>query len=174
MLTKEKILEYFSELNEELRKVGHRGEIGIVGGTVMSLVYNARAATKAVDGIFEPTLEIRKAAKAVAARNKLHEDWLNDGAKGFLESRFKRESVVSFSNLNIWAPEPTYMLAMKCMSARWDSSDRDDVLFLLNMLKIPSPAQVFNIIRSYYPKDHIPAKTQFFIEEVFEEISHKA
>lgn len=169
MITKQKILECFAELNEELRKSGHTGEIGIVGGTVMCLVYNARAATKDVGGVFEPTLEIRKAAKVVAGRNGLSEDWLNDSAKGFLASRFKRESVVSYSNLNIWAPEPSYMLAMKCISARWDSSDRDDVIFLLNMLKIPSPVDVFEIIKSYYPHEAIPAKTKFFIEEVFEQ-----
>ncbi|NBQ52442.1 MAG: hypothetical protein EBU49_02515 [Proteobacteria bacterium] len=68
----------------------------------------------------------------------------------------------------VWAPEARYMLAMKCISARWDSSDRDDVIFLVNHLNIKSPAAVFSVIQDYYPKMQIPPKTQFFIEEILE------
>lgn len=60
------------------------------------------------------------------------------------------------------------MLAMKCISARWDTSDRDDVIFLIRHLELTRPEQVFEIIEDYYPKRQIPVKTQFFIEEVLE------
>ena len=60
------------------------------------------------------------------------------------------------------------MLAMKCISARWDTSDRDDVLFLIKLLKLTAPQAVFEIIESYYPHDKIPPKTQFLIEELLE------
>jgi hypothetical protein len=42
------------------------------------------------------------------------------------------------------------------------------VIFLIKMLKLKKPVQVFNLIESYYPKDRIPAKTRFFIDELFE------
>lgn len=58
------------------------------------------------------------------------------------------------------------MLAMKCISARWDSSDRDDVVFLIKLLKLTQPREVFEIIEDYYPNNRIPPKTQFLIEEV--------
>ena len=58
------------------------------------------------------------------------------------------------------------MLAMKCISARWDSSDRDDVVFLIKLLKLTQPRNVFEIIEDYYPNNRIPPKTQFLIEEV--------
>lgn len=58
------------------------------------------------------------------------------------------------------------MLAMKCISARWDSSDRDDVVFLIKLLKLTQPRDVFEIIEDYYPNNRIPPKTQFLIEEV--------
>jgi hypothetical protein len=58
------------------------------------------------------------------------------------------------------------MLAMKCISARWDSSDRDDVVFLIKLLKLTHPREVFEIIEDYYPNNRIPPKTQFLIEEV--------
>jgi len=93
---------------------------------------------------------------------------LNDGAKNFIQTRFVRQEVLSLSNLRVWAPEARYMLAMKCMSARWDTSDRDDVIFLVDFLKIESPQKVFEIIEDYYPKNQIPPETRFFIEELFE------
>jgi hypothetical protein len=81
---------------------------------------------------------------------------------------FSKQEVLALSNLRVWAPEPRYMLAMKCISARWDSSDRDDVLFLLNFLGLKQPKDVFSIIESYYPNSRIPPKTQFLIEELLE------
>lgn len=168
MLSKGQILACFVEINEELRKAGQKGEIGIVGDAVMCLVFNARNATRDVNAIFEPSQIIRQAAAKVARRHGLAEDWLNDGAKGFMTGTFRRDEVGTFSNLIIWAPEPRYMLAMKCMSARWDTSDRDDVIFLIKHLGLKSPGEVFQIIEGYYPKATIPAKTQFFIEEILE------
>jgi hypothetical protein len=167
VLTAGQILASFTALNDELRKEGQKGEIGIVGGAVMCLVYNARLATRDVDAVFEPSQVIRRAAAKVAEQLGLPQDWLNDGAKGYLAAKFQRNNIVMLSNLVIWAPEPRYMLAMKCLSARWDTSDRDDVVFLCEHLEIQDAASVFAIIQDYYPKAQIPAKTQFFIEELF-------
>jgi hypothetical protein len=167
VLTADEIMESFVALNDELHKEGQKGEIGIVGGAVMCLVYNARKATRDVDAVFEPSQIIRRAAEKIAKERGLPRDWLNDGAKGYLVANFKRKNIATLSNLVIWAPEPRYMLAMKCISARWDTSDRDDVIFLTKMLKIRDASSVFTIIQDYYPKSQIPAKTQFFIEELF-------
>lgn len=168
MLTTDQIFDCFTDLNEELRQQGQKGEVGIVGGAVMCLVFNARKATRDVDAIFEPSQIIRLAAAKIAKRRKLPVDWLNNAAKGFISGEFKRVPIGTFSNLILWAPEPRYMLAMKCMSARWDTSDRDDVTFLLKYLKLNAPKVVFAIIQEYYPKAQIPPKTQFFIEEILE------
>lgn len=167
MITKEKILELMDKLNEALKKQGEIGEIGLVGGAVMCLVYNARAATKDVDAIFEPASIIRALAARIGEEEGIPKDWLNDAAKGFLVPNFIKDEVLCLSNLRVWAPEARYMLAMKCISARWDSSDKDDVIFLIQHLKLKKASQVFTIIEGYYPKNRVPSKTQFFIEEVF-------
>lgn len=168
MLSKRDIIRLFETLNEELAQRGQKGEIGIVGGAVMCLVYNARAATRDVDAIFEPAALLRNLASQIASREGLPPDWLNDAAKGFIMPGFKQEEVLCLSNLRIWAPEARYMLAMKCLSARWDSNDRDDVIFLINKLQINRAKQVFDLIEQYYPHNQIPPKTQFFIEEIME------
>jgi hypothetical protein len=124
-------------------------------------------ATKDVDAVFEPSSVIRELASQIAQGEDLPPDWLNDAAKGFILPGFAKQEVMTMSHLRVWAPEPRYMLAMKCISARWDTSDRDDVIFLIKELKLKKPAEVFEILESYYPHNRIPPKTQFFIEELF-------
>lgn len=170
MLTRENIRSLLGMLNDELAQAGEIGEVGIVGGAAMCIVYNARESTKDIDGVFEPTAVIRKLVKKIAERERLPPDWLNDAVKGYLEGEFQRQAVLSLSHLRVWTPEPRYMLAMKCLSARWDSHDREDVIHLLKLLKLKTPKKIFAIIEGYYPKAKIPAKTQFFIEEIVEKL----
>lgn len=158
----------FKSLNEELAKKGVVGEIGICGGAVMCLVFHARKATKDIDAIFEPTKEIRAASHAVAKKFGLDENWLNDAVKGFFHADPPREDIMNMPHLRIWAPSAEYMLAMKCISARFDTLDGDDTRFLISYLKLKRPADVFNIIAKYYPHNKVPAKTQFWIEEIME------
>lgn len=168
MLSRDKIEKLFSDLNEALAEEGELGEVGIVGGAVMCLVYNARKSTKDVDAIFKPAALIRKLVARVAERERVHKDWLNDAAKGFIQEGFRKNDVLNFSHLRVWAPEPRYMLAMKCISARWDTSDKDDVRYLLTLLRLKDKKEVFKIIEGFYPKNRIPPKTQYLIEELFE------
>lgn len=160
------IKKLFLALNAELSKMDVIGEIGICGGAVMCLVFQARRATKDIDGIFEPTNAIRKASHKVAREFGLSENWLNDAAKAYFHVDPPREDVMELSHLRVWAPRADYMLAMKCIAARFDTSDKDDVEFLLKYLKLTQPNQVFDLIEKYYPKSRVPAKTKFLIEEL--------
>ncbi len=169
MLTTETIRALFIALNDELASRGVLGEVGLCGGAVMCLVFQARNSTKDVDAVFEPTREIREAATVVARDFGLAEDWLNDAAKGFFLSDPPQHEVMELPNLRVWAPAADYMLAMKCVSARFDSHDRGDVEFLVRHLELQSPAAVFDVICRYYPRARVPAKTAFFVEEILQE-----
>jgi hypothetical protein len=166
MLETDMIRRLFEALNEELRAVGVIGEVGICGGAVMCLVFNARESTKDVDAIFEPTGAIREAAAKVAKKLKVPGDWLNDAAKGYFLSQPPVVDVMNLSHLRVWAPSPEYMLAMKCVSARFDTHDAGDVRFIVERLRLKKPDDVLRIVERYYPKRVVPAKTQFFIEEI--------
>ena len=170
MLSEKKIRKLFEILNKKLKEKNEVGEIGIVGGAVMCLVYKARASTKDVDAIFEPAQIIRSLASDIASLEGISPNWLNDGAKAYIQPHFQREEIINLSNLKVWAPEARYLLAMKCISARWDTSDRDDVIFLIKYLNIDSEKDVFTLIEDYYPQKIIPAKTKFFIQEIIEKI----
>jgi hypothetical protein len=168
MLSSDQIHSMLAALNTELcaRKV--QGEIGLCGGAVMCLVFNARESTKDVDAIFEPTREIRAAALVVAKQFGASDEWLNDAAKGFFLANTPRQEVLEFSNLRVWAPTAEYMLAMKCVSARFDSHDRGDLQFLIEHLGLESAQEVFAVILQYYPRENVPAKTGFLVEELLE------
>jgi hypothetical protein len=169
MLDTKTMKQLFSALNEELKKKGVIGEVGLCGGAVMCLVFNARRATKDIDAVFEPTREIREACRKVARKHGLHPDWMNDAAKGFFLTDPPRQDVLSHSHLRVWAPTAEYMLAMKCISARFDTHDRNDVIFLIERLGLKTVKQAVDIIVEYYPRQKIPPKTQFLLEELFEE-----
>lgn len=172
MLTKEDITQGFETLNEELKQVDIVGDIVVFGGAYMVLALDARPATRDVDAIFKPAKEIRDAALKVADTLGLPNDWINDGIKGFMSAKSGEHGtkVLNLSHLKIWCPKPEYILAMKCMASRPETHDKEDILTLIEHLKLTSADQVFKVIVQYYPQKTIPVKTQYFIEEIFEDI----
>ncbi len=80
----------------------------------------------------------------------------------------RKRILFSWKNLKVFIPESDYLLAMKCLASRIDSSDKDDIIFLIKLLKIRSPEEVFKILEKYYPKERIRPAMQYFIEEIFE------
>jgi len=168
-MLKDEIIKYLLMINEKLADKGVKGEICLYGGAVMCLVYNARPSTKDVDAIFQPAATIREIAGEIARDFDLPEDWLNDGVKGFLVEHQKKV-FLSMSHLTVMAADAQYMLAMKSLAARIDGTDRKDIEFLIRELGISSAEGVFKIIEDYYPKGVIKPATQFFLEELFDEI----
>ncbi len=164
----EEIKQYLEDLNDELRNANTKGEACLYGGAVMCLVYEARPSTRDVDAIFKPISEMRRAIHRIAEKHNLRSDWLNDAVKGFVVSHSQR-ILFDFSHLKIYVPEPDYLLAMKVLAARVDTTDRADVELLINALKIKSADEVFTILENYYPRQQIKPATQFFVEELFEQ-----
>ena len=165
-MTAQEITQYLTELNEELRLMEIKGEVSLYDGAVMCLVFEARPATKDVDGVFIHSWEIRKAIHLIAERYGLEEDWLND-VKGYIVEHPQR-IFFDLSNLKVFVPEPDYLLAMKAISARIDTFDQADVQTLIGKLDLKTPDEVFSIVEKYYPRQQIKPATQYFIEELFE------
>lgn len=172
-MTKNEIVGAFKKLNDGLRVDGSKAEICIVGGAVMCLVFNAREQTKDVDAIFHPKAKVYELAKQIAKDQGLPEDWLNDSAKGYINSKVEQVEVLNMSHLKIFAPSAKYMLAMKCLAARVGTKDEDDIEFLIKYLRLTKVQDVVNIVASFYDVKLIQPKTQYMIEEIIKGASSK-
>jgi hypothetical protein len=167
-LSRAKIRRLFKSLNEELARENVVGEIYMVGGAVMCLVFKARASTQAVDAVFEPKTKVREAARRVAEKHGVPEKWLNDAVKGFLSAEGAFEAYLSLSNLNVFAARPEYLLAMKCLSFRIGAefADEADVRYLLRFLNIETLQEALDVITRYYPQKLIPQKAYYALQEI--------
>jgi hypothetical protein len=148
------IEELLEALDAELRADGVVGEVHVVGGAVMCLVFRARPSTRDVHAHFEPTQKIRRAAARVAAAHGLAEDWLNDAAKGFLSPRGEFRLFLDLPNLRVFTAQPEYLLAMKCLALRLGAEfhDESDVRFLLRLLNVERHDRAVEIVTRYYPR----------------------
>ncbi len=177
ILTKERIIPALNSLNKRLTDKGVTGEICIFGGATMILAFDARESTRDVDAVFVPKAEIYNEAGVVAEEMNLPTTWLNDGVKRFVstEGDVTTDGMPQWDNLRIMRPTTRYLLAMKCMAARvaeYDTvGDKNDIIHLCKDLGIQTTEEVLNLVEDYYPTSRIPVKTQYFIQEIIEEIT---
>ena len=60
------------------------------------------------------------------------------------------------------------MLAMKLTSARFESNDQEDSLFLMNYLDIKNKEQLYEIVDKYIPENRKTVNSHYFIQDTFE------
>ena len=167
-LSKNQIEKLFAALNTELREEDIKGELYLMGGAVMCLVYDARASTHDVDALFKPSKKVREAAAQAALKLGIDEHWLNDGVKGFLSDTGSFAPFLELSHLKVLVAQPEYLLSMKCLSMRIGEEfhDINDIQFLLRYLNIGDYNAALEIIAQYYPLERFPQKTLYALEEI--------
>ena len=162
------VLDLFSELDVELGASDTRGDVFVVGGAAMALAYDARPSTRNVDAIWHPSREVSEAAARVASRyDDIDDDWLNDGAKGFLpgEDQGGQPVIYEGEHLTVSAGSPEYLLATKLLASRV-SRDEDDILLLYDRCGYTTVDEGLDLLEHYYPRRPIEAKVRFFLEEL--------
>ena len=160
----------FERLNDELARRAITGEVYLVGGAVMCLVFDARPSTRGIDAFFRPAKEVRAAARTVAAASGLPYDWLNDAVKRYLSDKEDFHRYLDLSNLRVLTASPEYLLAMKCLAMRLGEGfrDEDDVRFLLRYLNLTDYRKALEVVTRYYPLERLPQKTLYALEEMLE------
>ena len=158
--SKRDIERLFERLNDELARRVITGEVYVVGGAVMCLVFDARPSTRDIDAYFRPAMEVRAAARAVAAASGLPGDWLNDAVKGYLSNKEDFHPYLDLSNLRVLTASPEYLLAMKCLAMRLGAGfhDEDDVLFSPALPQPHRPSQGARGRHSLLPAGTTPAE----------------
>ena len=149
-LNRADIVALFTDLADELAAHDERASLFVVGGAAMSLAFDDRRSTNDVDAAFEPSAAVRRAASSVAARRELSEDWLNDGAKGFMPGNDSAAKIIfERPSLRVEIASPEYLLAMKVMSARVEQ-DTDDILILYRILGLRTVEEGLDIASRHY------------------------
>jgi hypothetical protein len=166
VLTREQIVEALERLDYALAAAGIRAELYLVGGAVMCVALNARAATRDVDRWFTEPQAVRRAAREVADAMGLPLDWLNDAAKAFIPSGARFERWRSLAHLDISVADDRTLLAMKCAAAR-TQEDADDIRVLAARLGLRTASEVLDVVTGYYPVEQLPVRSRLLVEELF-------
>lgn len=133
MLAREEIRRLLGLLSDELTAHGLVGELFLVGGAAMALAYDRDRATQDLDAVFEPKTAVYAAAAAVAQREGLPEDWLNDAVKGFLPGPDPAATVaLELTGLRVRVASAGYLFAIKAAAARAER-DSDDLVLLYRL-----------------------------------------
>lgn len=164
--SREEIDALLRDLDDELGRRGTRADLFLVGGAAIAVAYDARRATRDLDAAFEPSSAVRAAARAVAERRDLDEDWLNDAVKGFLpgpdpEARRYFEGAA----LNVDVASARYLLALKLFASRVET-DADDIAFLYRQVGFTTVEEGLDPVASTCRGRPIAARTQFLLEEI--------
>jgi hypothetical protein len=167
LLTSAEIVIAFEALNFRLAARGESAELAVVGGAVMCLAFDARAATKDVDAWFAPSATVRAAALEVADELSLPADWLNDAAKAFVPPNGAFELWREWSHLRVALADARTRFAMKAAAAR-TLEDASDLQFLLGRLGIRTAEEALRVVLDFFPAERLPVRTQLLIEELFE------
>jgi hypothetical protein len=171
-LTRDDIIAGWIRRGELASQGGQSIEIFAVGGAVMAVHFRSRDATADVDAVFEPAKETREWAAIVAGENGWADDWLNDGAKGYLNQKSAGPVLHESPGIRVTSASIPHLLALKLMAWR-DDVDFNDAKRLLDELRrdssvdVSDPMKVLALVEPYILPAH-QQKAQYAVEELWE------
>jgi hypothetical protein len=176
----QEIESYLVELGQELQRLGvqHPIRILLVGGAFMLTQIQNRASTNDIDVLLidgedsttSPRYQtFRAAVRAVARKNKLPSNWLNDIMGDFLrDTGTAPEGTLwrTYTMLEVYIPPSDYILALKVFAGR--PKDRDDIESLCQQLQIRTREQAQQLVDRYIPNTQVQQLNQ--LDETLDEL----
>lgn len=177
LMDKNKLLQIFDYLNERLKENQLQLEITIYGGSVMTMVYDNRPATRDIDCVFSETNY--KLLDSILDVTKftfnLSDGWINEEIKEPLKYILKedKETYKIYSNLKILKPKAQQLLAMKILAARSEpAKDFVDAYILCRDLNITTKDKLLDICSEYIPLTLIGIRQMNFIIYLGEDLGY--
>ena len=166
LLDRDLLRRAFTLLAERLARRHVVGEIHVFGGAAMVLTFNARAATRDVDALFECDGHVLDAAREVADQLGLPRSWLNNQAPSYVSGRAGRGTpVFDHANLRVMTTPPEQLLAMKVRAAR-AARDTGDLRVLLDHLSLRTVTDVEAVVARYFPDDPLSERSRMLLEDL--------
>lgn len=177
LMDKNKLLKIFDYLNERLKENQLQLEITIYGGSIMTMVYDNRPATKDIDCVFSKTNTslLKNILEITKFTFHLSNNWINEEIKEPLKSIIKEdiETYKKYSNLKILKPKAEQLLAMKILAARPEpAKDFIDAYILCKDLNITTKNKLMEVIAEYVPLTLIGERQVSFIKYLGEDLGY--
>lgn len=177
LLDRHKLLQIFDYLNERLKENQLQLEITVYGGSVMTMVYDNRPATKDIDCVFsEINLELLdNILRQVKFTFNLPDGWINEQVKEPLKAIIKedKKTFKVFSNLKILRPRAEQLLAMKILAARPEpAKDFIDAYILCKDLNVTTKKRLLEIFAKYIPLTLIGERQINFIKYLGKDLGY--
>ena len=180
------LLKAFGDLGRAAWAEGSTIEIAVYRGSALMLIFDWRAATKDVDGVFEADRDIvRRLATRIAEQYGWTADWLNDGVKGYLSVRDDEAGMKLLSGefpsadepgLRVFVPRREYLFAMKRRTMRLggvdENRDIEDIRKLAAEIGLQTLEEAMALVGSFYPRSQLQPKVQFGLEEIFSDLAN--
>ncbi len=115
-------------------------ELLLVGGAVVTVVFNHAPGSRRPALLFGDPEELERATATIASENGLPGDWLTSAVRSLVGERGERYSWQG-ERLSVYAPRPEYVMALKCAELRFAAEDRrraveTDLRYLLRLLEL--------------------------------------
>jgi len=164
--SRQEIQDGLQRLGELAQAQGLHVRLALVGGAAMVLAYEARQSTRDVDVVILSPAEarlVRNLVKRIAAERDWPEDWLNDGAKGYLVGISKGPLLFSAPGIEALSPSIEQLLAMKLCAWRDDLDISDARRLLQEILQSGSGKdEIWKSLEPYLvPGDELTAQYAF-------------
>ncbi len=152
-LSRPELKEALRELSRELRLMGVKAHLYIVGGAAISLAFDARRVTMDIDAlILDGHGPVTDAARRIGRRRGWPTSWLNEQAVSAMphEKDRRARTVYGDEGLVVTSASAEYLLAMKVRAGR--AADMTDISFLVRHLGLRSAKEVFDLHDRVFPK----------------------
>lgn len=171
------LLEIFDYLNERLKENQLQLEMTVYGGSIMTMVYDNRPATKDINCIFSEANNklLNHVLELTGRAFGLPAGWINDDINEPLSALLREDKEVHrcYSNLTILKPRAEQLLAMKILAARPEpAKDFVDAYLLCKDLGITSRELLLKTIRVYVPVKLLGERQLNFIRDLGEDLGY--
>ena len=128
----------------------------MVGGASIALTVDGRRSTDDIDAIIKPADVVLSAAREVARKRGIPENWLNDAGRGFVPDSATWGECWATGGLRVWNATPAMVLAMKQATTRL--KDFADLAVCYDAAGYASVQEAVAAFQGFYP-DGLPGRT---------------
>lgn len=177
LIDKGRLFRIFEYMNERPKENQLNLDITVYRGSLMTLPYDGRPATKGIDCVFGETnpVLLDNILESTRRAFDFSPGWLNEEVKEPLVHLLKEdiETYRLYSNLSILKPKKEQLLAMKMLAARpYPAMDFEDAFLLTKDLGIRAKQELLQLVSMYVPISLLGERQLRFIEYLGEDLGY--